>query len=182
LIKSENWQALNLLLNKYYEKVQTIYIDPPFNKEQEADYLYKVGYKDATWITMLENRIRLGRELLNEKGSIFVRCDYNGNMYVRLLMNEVFGKENFRNEITIKRGEVPKGEVNKLLTGTESLFYFSKTKNNIFYTPKRKRDKVDWLPMHLPQERTTYELQVREFFGKKLLPPKKALGFIPGKD
>ena len=65
-----------MLLNKYYEKVQTIYIDPPFNKEQEADYLYKVGYKDATWITMLENRIRLGRDLLNERGSIFVRCDY----------------------------------------------------------------------------------------------------------
>ncbi|MCM8808520.1 MAG: hypothetical protein NC926_11415, partial [Candidatus Omnitrophica bacterium] len=42
LIKSENWQALNLLLNKYKGKIQTIYIDPPFNKEQEADYLYNV--------------------------------------------------------------------------------------------------------------------------------------------
>ncbi|MGC8965179.1 MAG: site-specific DNA-methyltransferase, partial [Brevinematia bacterium] len=56
LIKSENWQALNLLLNKYKEKVQTIYIDPPFNKEQDADYLYNVRYKDSTWISMLENR------------------------------------------------------------------------------------------------------------------------------
>ncbi|MFQ6119217.1 MAG: DNA methyltransferase, partial [Methanosarcinales archaeon] len=87
LIKSENWQALNLLLGKYGEKVKCIYIDPPFNKENEADYLYKVGYKDATWITMLENRIKLGRELLNEKGSIFVRCDYNGNAYVRHLQS-----------------------------------------------------------------------------------------------
>ncbi|MEM0201473.1 MAG: hypothetical protein QXD23_03650, partial [Candidatus Micrarchaeaceae archaeon] len=49
LIKSENWQALNLLLEKYKEKVQTIYIDPPFNKEQDADYLYNVKYKDSTW-------------------------------------------------------------------------------------------------------------------------------------
>jgi len=109
LIKSENFQSLNLLLNKYYKKVQTIYIDPPFNKEQEVDYLYKVGYKDTTWITMLENRIKLAKDLLNEKGSIFVRCDYKGNMYVRLLLNDIFGEENFRNEIIVKRGHQKQG-------------------------------------------------------------------------
>jgi len=103
LIKSENYQALNTILPKFREKVQTIYIDPPFNKEQDADYLYKVKYKDSTWVTMLENRLRLARELLNERGSIFVRCDYNGNMHVRLLMNEIFGRENFRNEIVVGR-------------------------------------------------------------------------------
>jgi DNA methylase. len=68
LIKSENWQALNTILNRYKEKVQTIYIDPPFNKEQDADYLYNVKYKDSTWIAMLENRLRLAKELLNERG------------------------------------------------------------------------------------------------------------------
>lgn len=132
LIKSENFHALNLILNKYYEKVQTIYIDPPFNKEQEADYLYKVGYKDATWITMLENRIRLARDLLNERGSIFVRCDYNGNWIVRPLMNEIFGEENFRNEIIVKRG-APKAAMFEQFTGLKSigvmydnLFWYSK--------------------------------------------------------
>ncbi|MEM5793521.1 MAG: site-specific DNA-methyltransferase [Candidatus Aenigmatarchaeota archaeon] len=103
LIKSENWQALNLLLNKYKEKVQTIYIDPPFNKEQDADYLYNVKYKDSTWASMLENRLRLVRDLLSDRGSIFVRCDYNGNWIVRPLMDEIFGRENFRNEITVGR-------------------------------------------------------------------------------
>ncbi|MEM5853803.1 MAG: site-specific DNA-methyltransferase, partial [Candidatus Aenigmatarchaeota archaeon] len=49
LIKSENWQALNFLLDKYRGKVQTIYIDPPFNKKQDADYLYSVKYEDSTW-------------------------------------------------------------------------------------------------------------------------------------
>jgi adenine-specific DNA-methyltransferase len=99
LIKSENYQALNTILPKFKEKIQTIYIDPPFNKEQDADYLYNVKYKDSTWITLLENRLKLARDLLKDTGSIFVRCDYNGNMYVRLLMNEIFGEENFRNEI-----------------------------------------------------------------------------------
>ncbi|MEN6591553.1 MAG: site-specific DNA-methyltransferase [Fervidobacterium sp.] len=103
LIKSENYQALNTILPKFKEQIQTIYIDPPFNKENEADYLYKVGYKDATWASMLENRLRLARNLLSERGSIFVRCDYNGNWIVRPIMNEIFGEENFRNEIVVGR-------------------------------------------------------------------------------
>lgn len=64
LIKSENYQALNTILPKFKEKVQTIYIDPPFNKEQDADYFYSVKYKDSTWITMLENRLQLAKEFI----------------------------------------------------------------------------------------------------------------------
>jgi adenine-specific DNA-methyltransferase len=81
LIKSENYQALNTILPKFKERVQTIYIDPPFNKEQDADYFYSVKYKDSSWITILENRLWLAKDILEDGGSIFVRCDYNGNMY-----------------------------------------------------------------------------------------------------
>ncbi|MCD6215120.1 MAG: site-specific DNA-methyltransferase, partial [Candidatus Desulfofervidus sp.] len=63
LIHSENYQALKTVLPKFREKVQTIYIDPPFNKEQDADYFYSVKYKDATWITLLENRLHLARDV-----------------------------------------------------------------------------------------------------------------------
>ncbi len=139
LIKSENWQALNLILNKYREKVQTIYIDPPFNKEQDADYLYNVKYKDSTWATMLENRIRLARDLLSDRGCIFVRCDYNGNWILRPLMNEIFGKENFRNEITVGRtktapyiGTAPEKagvSFKNLMVVYDNLYLFSKSGN-----------------------------------------------------
>jgi len=172
LIKSENYQALNTILPKFKGKVQTIYIDPPFNKETDADYLYSVKYKDATWITMLENRLSLAREFLKDTGSIFVRCDYNGNWLVRPLMNEIFGEENFRNEIIVTRGEYPKGEVNKLRTGNDNIMFYSKSEKNLFLTPKKERQERKWFSMHLAGERGTYELQVREFFGKKLLPPK----------
>jgi hypothetical protein len=88
-------------LPKFKEKVQTIYIDPPFNLESSDQFLYRTNYKDSTWATLLENRLRLAKDWLNEKGSIFVRCDYNGKAWiVRCLMNEIFGKENFRNEIS----------------------------------------------------------------------------------
>ncbi len=132
LIKSENYQALNTILPKFKEKVQTIYIDPPFNKEQEADYFYSVKYKDATWASILENRLELAKDLLNEKGSIFVRCDYNGNWIVRPLMNEIFGKENFRNEIDVSRVSKQDPKVKRFNTATDSLFFYSKTDKFIF--------------------------------------------------
>ncbi|MBK6934789.1 MAG: hypothetical protein IPH17_06955 [Bacteroidales bacterium] len=98
LIKSENYQALNTILPKFKEKVQTIYIDPPFNKEQDADYFYSANKKIHHWATILENRLKLAKDWLNEKGSIFVRCDYNGNWIVRPLMDEIFGSVNFRKD------------------------------------------------------------------------------------
>jgi len=61
LIKSENYQALKTILPKFKGKIQTIFIDPPFNKESDADYFYSVKYKDASWVTLLENRLRLAR-------------------------------------------------------------------------------------------------------------------------
>ncbi len=173
LIKSENWQALNLLLNKYKEKVQTIYIDPPFNKEQEADYLYKVNYKDSSWASMLENRLSLAHDLLNERGSIFVRCDYNGNWIVRPLMNEIFGKENFRNEIIVNRFKKPAPKA--LAVTTESFLFYSKTSNLFFKSVNRPRICTfckqpippRWHPMSSSGEGgPTY------IFGKLLYPPK----------
>jgi adenine-specific DNA-methyltransferase len=171
LIKSENWQALNLLLEKYKEKIQTIYIDPPFNKEQDADYLYNVKYKDSTWASILENRLRLAKDLLSEKGSIFVRCDYNGNWLVRPLMNEIFGKENFRNEISINRKRQPIGTPDKFEVESEHLFLFSKTERYVrqdLYKP-RSLVNMKWTGFLKQEERRPPE---RIFFGKVLYPPK----------
>jgi adenine-specific DNA-methyltransferase len=132
LIKSENYQALNTILPKFKEKVQTIYIDPPFNKEQDTDYFYSVKYKDSSWATMLENRLQIAKDVLNPKGSIFVRCDYNGNWIVRPLMDDIFGKENFRNELMINRTSRLKNEGRKYYTSCDSLFLYSKNSEYIF--------------------------------------------------
>jgi adenine specific DNA methylase Mod/very-short-patch-repair endonuclease len=148
LIKSENYQALNTILPKFKEKVQTIYIDPPFNKEQDADYLYNVKYKDSTWITLLENRLKLARDLLKDTGSIFVRCDYNGNMYVRLLMNEIFGEENFRNEIILRKtAYLAKREVNNLEQETESLINYCKNQDKVSFKRIWIERKPQWVLM-----------------------------------
>lgn len=171
LIKSENYQALNTLLPKFKEKVQTIYIDPPFNLDSSDQFLYRTNYKDANWATLLENRLRIAKDWLNEKGSIFVRCDYNGNWIVRCLMDEIFGKENFRNEITINRKRQSIGTPNKFENESENIFLYSK-----FSTYKRRDiyrqrnvDELKWTGFLKQGERNPRE---RIFLGKELYPPK----------
>jgi adenine specific DNA methylase Mod len=171
LIKSENYQALKTILSKFKERVQTIYIDPPFNKEQDADYFYSVKFKDATWITMLENRLIIARDLLKNTGSIFVRCDYNGNMYVRLLMNDIFGRENFRNEIIVNRTqEFFKFAVglNKFMVDTDSIFFYSKTNNALFKDYRIKRFDNRWWEPFLPGKSKNDEDKYRIVLGKKI--------------
>ena len=132
LIKSENYQALNTILPKFKEKVQTIYIDPPFNLDSSDQFLYRTNYKNANWATLLENRLKLAKNWLNKKGSIFVRCDYNGNWIVRPLMDEIFGEENFRNEIVISRISKQDPKVKRFNTATDSLFFYSKIVDSLF--------------------------------------------------
>ena len=149
LIKSENYQALNTILPKFKEKVQTIYIDPPFNLGKNADYFYNVNYKDASWLTLLENRYQLAKDILARSGSIFTRCDDNGNMFVRLLMNYIFGEDNFRNEIIIRKtSSLSKREINNLERETETLYHFCKVnKLMLFNQLMEDRKKVEWVEM-----------------------------------
>ena len=123
LIKSENYQALNTILPKFRDKVQTIYIDPPFNLDSSDQFLYRTNYKNANWATLLENRIKLAKNILNDEGSIFVRCDYNGNWIVRCLLDQEFNN-NLRNELIINRGKQRLGGLNKYSIATDSLFYY----------------------------------------------------------
>ncbi len=177
LIKSENYQALNTILPKFKGKVQTIYIDPPFNLDNSTDYFYYVKYKDTTWITLLENRLSIARDLLCDSGSIFVRCDYHGNMFVRLLMDSIFRPSNFGNEIIINRFRRQLGELTRFNVATDSLFYYTKSKSPFFTTVYRKRIcsfcgqeiPPKWRPMSSPGLRYPPE---RIILGRKLLPPK----------
>jgi len=169
LIKSENYQALNTILPKFKEKVQTIYIDPPFNLDSSDQFMYRTNYKNANWATLLENRLRIAKDWLNEKGSIFVRCDYNGNWIVRCLMDEIFGEENFRNEIIVNRTLAKQPTQNQFIKQTESLFLFSKTGNNLIKKILRPISNPAWYPLlHFPRP----DEKPRIILGQVFYPPK----------
>ena len=176
LIKSENYQALNTILPKFKGMVQTIYIDPPFNLDSSDQFMYRTNYKDANWATLLENRLRIAKDWLNEKGSIFVRCDYNGNWIIRPLLDVLFN-HNIQNEIILNRF---KKESGVLTTTTESLFLYSKTQNIKFNKLKKLREciyckqeiKPEWQWSH-----SAGESNIPKYFtvdGKSMLlyPPK----------
>jgi adenine specific DNA methylase Mod len=155
LIKSENYQALNSILPKFTDRVQTIYIDPPFNKEQEADYFYSVKYKDSSWVTLLENRLWLAKDMLNSKGSIFTRCDYNGNMLVRLLMNKIFEESNFRNEIILRKVNYQGTNVQGRFNPAHDILYFynkEKNKSTFDIVFKERGREANWVNAVSPKE------------------------------
>ncbi|GAA0301554.1 adenine specific DNA methylase Mod [Gracilibacillus halotolerans] len=171
LIHSENYQALNTILPKFKRKIQAIYIDPPFNKESEGEYHYSVKYKDSTWVTILENRVRLAKELLKEDGSMFLRCDYNGNALVRLLMDDIFEKRNFLNELVVNRTKKIFPGVTGYNVATDSLFYYAKDINQVkYYAQYKKREKEPaWIAAHSPGIRRPPE---RVLDGVTYYPPK----------
>ncbi len=177
LVHSENWQALNTLQKRYRERVKCIYIDPPYNLGDSDQFDYRTNYKDACWATMLENRIAAGKSFLSDDGSIFVRCDYNGNWVARTLLDKIFGWRNFKNEIVVNRFRRQLRDLKKLNNATESLFFYGKSDNAIFTEINRGRictfcgqlTHGKWRAMHSPELRNPPE---RIIFNETRLPPK----------
>ncbi len=85
LIHSENYQALNTILPKFREKVQTVYIDPPFNSG--SDFFYNDSFRDSTWLTMMNDRLEFIGKFLKGEGNYFAHYDENANHYGRLLID-----------------------------------------------------------------------------------------------
>lgn len=128
LIHSENYQALNTLLPKYKEKVQTIYIDPPFNTGSDFAYIDK--YQDSSWLTLMNDRIKLGKEFLRNNGSFYLHLDYRANHLGKVLMNQIFGEENFINEIIWRFGWVSgyKTTANMFIRNHQTILFYKKEK------------------------------------------------------
>ena len=96
LIHSDNFQALNLLQERYKEQVKCIYIDPPYNldKKKEKDFLYKDKFKHSSWISFMWDRILKGNDLAND-AILFASIDEHENLYFQSILNDVFGDLNF---------------------------------------------------------------------------------------
>jgi len=139
LIKSDNFQALNTILPKYREKIDLIYIDPPFNTG--SDFAYKDRFQDSTWLTLMENRLSLSKDLLSDKGSFYLHLDYNADYMGRELLNNTFGKENFVNEIVWYFSDNFQGNINGFANNHNVILRYSKTDKYLFDKVMVKLDK-----------------------------------------
>lgn len=143
-------------------KIDLIYIDPPF--DSKADYRTKItlpgceldqkptvfeqfAYADtwkdgtASYLEMIVPRLCLMKELLSDRGSIYVHLDWHVNHYVRVIMDEVFGKSMFRNEITWKRTSAH-SDSGQFGRNADTIFYYTTSENRIWNPQFNKHDPV----------------------------------------
>ena len=143
LINSENFQALNLLKNKYRGKIKCIYIDPPYNTGSDW-FVYKDSFKHSSWLSMMENKLELAKEFLSDDWVIFVSIDDNEQDNLKKLMDEVFGSENFVGRIAWEsktKSQNTKDAYRKLQPRTENIFvYFRNQKINFNLIVKWKKE------------------------------------------
>lgn len=166
LINSENFQALNLLQEKYKKQIKCVYIDPPFNLNSGADYQYSTNYKDSTWLTILDNRIVLSKGLLSDKASYFLRCDYHGNHLARIVLDNA-GLE-YKSEILLKRSRNEAGST-KMDVTHEYLYAYTQPGVELDkYKLKRSIADIKWTGFLMAGERNPPQ---REFMGKVIYPP-----------
>ncbi|RKU20984.1 hypothetical protein C6500_07490 [Candidatus Poribacteria bacterium] len=157
----DNLQVMSHLLKTYRGKINLIYIDPPF--DSKADYKKKIELKskkvenDRTafeekqytdiwtndeYLQFMYERLVLMKELLADDGSIYVHCDWRMNSYIRLIMDEIFGRENFINQISwyYRRWNI----AGKMFAANhDNIFFFSKSKGkhcfNQLFIPKSSK-------------------------------------------
>lgn len=94
LIKGNNLIALHSLKKKFAKQVKCIYIDPPYNTGNDS-FNYNDNFNHSSWLVFMKNRLEAAREFLSDDGVIFVQCDDNEQAYLKVLMDEIFGRENF---------------------------------------------------------------------------------------
>jgi adenine-specific DNA-methyltransferase len=173
-IEGDNLEVLKLLQKSYHRKVKMIYIDPPYNTGKEFiypdkwqdnldTYLRYTGQVDdegfklsanaetggryhTNWLNMMYPRLKLARNLLRDDGVIFVSIDNHEASHLRLLCSEIFGEENFRNMIVVRRGiknvQAQFDTISALSSGHEHLLCYS-ARSDTRLAPLTKRLDVD---------------------------------------
>lgn len=148
----DNLQVMSHLLKEFRGKIDLIYIDPPF--DSKADYKKKIEIRgigkaesdsssfeekqygdiwtNDEYLQFLYERIILLRELLSKTGNIFVHCDWHKSHYIRIILDEVFGTNNFVNEIIWKRKGGSANPSKQLDVATDTLFWFRKQDGAVF--------------------------------------------------
>lgn len=172
LIWGDNKLILSSLLNgQLYQDIQKqgglklIYIDPPFavgadfgfsieiggeTAEKKQSIIEEIAYRDtwgkgiSSYLSMMYERLKLMHRLLADEGSIYVHCDWKTSAYMRMMLDDIFGIENFRNELIWYYYNKFQGNINRFASNHDSIFYYSKKEKYIFHkiTEKRKEGTI----------------------------------------
>jgi adenine-specific DNA-methyltransferase len=151
LIEGDNFHALSVLNYTHEKAIDLIYIDPPYNRGQKDndDFRYNDRYVDgddafrhSNWLSFMAKRLALAKNLLKDSGVIFISIDDNELSYLKLLMDDIFGEQNYKNTIIIRRGaknvQAQFETIDKLSSGYEYVLFYAKTPRQKF--PKMSKE------------------------------------------
>lgn len=132
IIKGNNLLALYTLKEKFAGRVKLIYIDPPFNTDTDS-FLYNDSFTHSTWLTFMKNRLEVAYQLLSEDGAIFIHLDHQEAPYLKVLMDEIFDRENWVNTFTITTNDPSgfKATSKGIFSTANQLFFYAKNKNKL---------------------------------------------------
>jgi adenine-specific DNA-methyltransferase len=133
LIQGDNLEAIKALLPFYRGQVKCIFIDPPYNTQSAFEH-YDDNLEHAQWLSMMLPRLQLLRELLSEDGSIWVTIDDNEGHYLKVPMDEVFGRGNFVANVLWQKRTSPDARI-QLGAAHDHVMVFSKQIEKAAFNP-----------------------------------------------
>lgn len=143
IIKGNNLLTIASLLKKYEGKIKLIYIDPPYNTGSDT-FGYNDKFNRSSWLTFMKNRLEIAKKLLSEDGAIYVQLDYHQAHYAKILMDEIFGEENFQREIIWRIGWLSgyKTIEKNWIRNHDTILFYSKNNNSLsfnkYYIPREE--------------------------------------------
>jgi adenine-specific DNA-methyltransferase len=135
IIKGNNLLTLHSLKEEFAGKVKLIYIDPPYNTGKDG-FNYNDNFNHSSWLTFMKNRLEIAKELLSKDGSIWMNIDDREAHYLKVLGDDIFGRDNFIANIIWQKKFAPQNDAK----------YFSDTHDHILIFGKSKNDfKINYL-------------------------------------
>lgn len=146
LIEGDNLHALTALTYTHQGKIDVIYIDPPYNTGNK-DFIYndsfvdkEDGYRHSKWLSFMSKRLEISKQLLSEKGVIFISIDDNEQAQLKLLCDQVFGENNFLSDIIWQHSIQPKGYLGSFSVHHNYTLAYKKTENFILGNLERTEE------------------------------------------
>ena len=136
LIHGDNLLALKALEQEFTGKIKCIYIDPPYNTGSAFEQ-YDDGLEHSQWLNLMSPRLKILRKLLSDDGSIWVSIDDNEGHYLKVMMDEIFGRNCFVGTIIWQKADSPRNSAKQFSSDHDYILVFSKN--------------PDWIPNRLPR-------------------------------
>ena len=128
IIKGNNLIALACLIKRFQNKIKCIYIDVPYNTGNDS-FNYNDRFNHSTWLTFMKNRLELAKKLLRNDGSIWISIDDDEQAYLKILCDEIFGRENFVCNVIWEKKYSPQNDAKYLSDSHDFILVYAKNKN-----------------------------------------------------